>query len=58
MADVYVTAHQIENGFYYDMYLEEGGVSSNDFSSLETLCKKIIKEKQTFERLEVKRKHY
>uniref|UniRef100_A0A287DC88 threonine--tRNA ligase n=1 Tax=Ictidomys tridecemlineatus TaxID=43179 RepID=A0A287DC88_ICTTR len=45
----------IENGFYYDMYLEEGGVSSNDFSSLETLCKKIIKEKQAFERLEVKK---
>lgn len=31
------------------------GVSSNDFSSLETLCKKIIKEKQAFERLEVKK---
>lgn len=31
------------------------GVSSNDFSSLEALCKKIIKEKQTFERLEVKK---
>lgn len=45
----------IENGFYYDMFLEEGGVSSNDFSSLETLCKKIIKEKQAFERLEVKK---
>lgn len=45
----------IENGFYYDMYLEDGGVSSNDFSSLETLCKKIIKEKQPFERLEVKK---
>lgn len=30
-------------------------MSSNDFSSLETLCKKIIKEKQTFERLEVKK---
>uniref|UniRef100_A0A2K5VHY5 threonine--tRNA ligase n=1 Tax=Macaca fascicularis TaxID=9541 RepID=A0A2K5VHY5_MACFA len=45
----------IENGFYYDMYLEEGGVSSNDFSSLESLCKKIIKEKQAFERLEVKK---
>ncbi|KAF3828828.1 hypothetical protein GH733_004734, partial [Mirounga leonina] len=45
----------IENGFYYDMYLEEGGVSSNDFSSLEALCKKIIKEKQAFERLEVKK---
>uniref|UniRef100_A0A8V5H014 threonine--tRNA ligase n=1 Tax=Melopsittacus undulatus TaxID=13146 RepID=A0A8V5H014_MELUD len=45
----------IENGFYYDMYLEEGGVSSNDFSVLETLCKKIMKEKQAFERLEVKK---
>uniref|UniRef100_A0A2K6FL20 threonine--tRNA ligase n=1 Tax=Propithecus coquereli TaxID=379532 RepID=A0A2K6FL20_PROCO len=31
------------------------GVSSNDFSSLEALCKKIIKEKQAFERLEVKK---
>ncbi|XP_009571375.1 PREDICTED: threonine--tRNA ligase, cytoplasmic [Fulmarus glacialis] len=45
----------IENGFYYDMFLEEGGVSSNDFSALETLCKKIMKEKQVFERLEVKK---
>uniref|UniRef100_A0A8B9IRR7 threonine--tRNA ligase n=1 Tax=Amazona collaria TaxID=241587 RepID=A0A8B9IRR7_9PSIT len=45
----------IESGFYYDMYLEEGGVSSNDFSALETLCKKIMKEKQAFERLEVKK---
>uniref|UniRef100_A0A6I8SL97 threonine--tRNA ligase n=1 Tax=Xenopus tropicalis TaxID=8364 RepID=A0A6I8SL97_XENTR len=43
----------IENGFYYDMYLEDGGVSSNDFTSLENLCKKIMKEKQQFERLEV-----
>uniref|UniRef100_A0A8C8BM94 threonine--tRNA ligase n=1 Tax=Otus sunia TaxID=257818 RepID=A0A8C8BM94_9STRI len=41
----------IENGFYYDMFLEEG----NDFSALETLCKKIMKEKQAFERLEVKK---
>lgn len=31
------------------------GVSSNDFSALETLCKKIMKEKQPFERLEVKK---
>ncbi|XP_056401329.1 threonine--tRNA ligase 1, cytoplasmic isoform X2 [Hyla sarda] len=43
----------IENGFYYDMFLEEGGVSSNDFTGLENLCKKIMKEKQPFERLEV-----
>lgn len=31
------------------------GVSSNDFPCLENLCKKIIKEKQPFERLEVKK---
>lgn len=45
----------IENGFYYDMFLETEGVSSNDFPGLENLCKKIIKEKQPFERLEVKK---
>ncbi|XP_066566691.1 threonine--tRNA ligase 1, cytoplasmic isoform X2 [Amia ocellicauda] len=45
----------IENGFYYDMYLENEGVSSNDFPGLESLCKKIIKEKQPFERLEIKK---
>ncbi|XP_069621965.1 threonine--tRNA ligase 1, cytoplasmic-like isoform X2 [Ranitomeya imitator] len=43
----------IENGFYYDMYLEERGVSSNEFPVLENMCKNIIKEKQPFERLEV-----
>ncbi|XP_073443035.1 threonine--tRNA ligase 1, cytoplasmic-like isoform X1 [Dendrobates tinctorius] len=43
----------IENGFYYDMYLEERGVSSNEFPVLEDMCKSIIKEKQPFERLEV-----
>lgn len=31
------------------------GVSSNDFPCLETLCKKIMKEKQPFERLEIKK---
>uniref|UniRef100_A0A665VSX6 threonine--tRNA ligase n=1 Tax=Echeneis naucrates TaxID=173247 RepID=A0A665VSX6_ECHNA len=45
----------IENGFYYDMFLENEGVSSNDFPCLENLCKKIIKEKQPFERLEIKK---
>ncbi|KAM7415838.1 hypothetical protein PAMA_018072 [Pampus argenteus] len=46
----------IESGFYYDMFLENNeGVSSNDFPCLETLCKKIIKEKQPFERLEIKK---
>ncbi|XP_046871940.1 threonine--tRNA ligase 1, cytoplasmic [Hypomesus transpacificus] len=45
----------IENGFYYDMFLDSEGVSSNDFPGLENLCKKIIKEKQPFERLEIKK---
>ncbi|XP_019741007.1 threonine--tRNA ligase 1, cytoplasmic [Hippocampus comes] len=46
----------IENGFYYDMFLDgNDGVSSNDFPCLEGLCKKIIKEKQPFERLEIKK---
>ncbi|GCB76470.1 threonine--tRNA ligase 1, cytoplasmic [Scyliorhinus torazame] len=45
----------IENGFYYDMFLEEGGVSSNDFPALESLCKRIMKDKQPFERLEIKK---
>lgn len=45
----------IENGFYYDMFVENEGVSSNDFPCLENLCKKIIKEKQPFERLEIKK---
>ncbi|XP_032635667.1 threonine--tRNA ligase 2, cytoplasmic isoform X2 [Chelonoidis abingdonii] len=43
----------IENGFYYDMYIEDRGVSSTEFPTLENMCKNIIKEKQPFERLEV-----
>uniref|UniRef100_A0A674KFU2 threonine--tRNA ligase n=1 Tax=Terrapene triunguis TaxID=2587831 RepID=A0A674KFU2_9SAUR len=43
----------IENGFYYDMYIEDRGVSSTEFPTLENTCKNIIKEKQPFERLEV-----
>ncbi|NWX84941.1 SYTC2 ligase, partial [Nothoprocta pentlandii] len=45
----------IENGFYYDMYIEDRGVSSSEFPVLENCCKNIIKEKQPFERLEVKK---
>ncbi|XP_046857287.1 threonine--tRNA ligase 1, cytoplasmic-like [Xenia sp. Carnegie-2017] len=44
----------IEEGFYYDMFLDEKQVSSNDFISLEALIKEIVKEKQKFERLEIK----
>merc|ERR1712142_501607 len=41
----------VEGGFYYDMFMEDRQVSSNDFKNLETIIKKIIKEKQPFERL-------
>lgn len=43
----------IENGFYYDMYLENRQVSSNDFEELEKIMKKGANEKQKFERLEI-----
>lgn len=45
----------IENGFYYDMFLEDKQVSSNDYANLENLVKSIVKEKQPFERLEMKK---
>lgn len=45
----------IENGFYYDMFLEDQQVSSNDFPQLEALCKSIIKDSQPFVRLEMKK---
>ncbi|XP_076169921.1 threonine--tRNA ligase isoform X2 [Ptiloglossa arizonensis] len=43
----------IENGFYYDMYLKNKGISNLDFPFLESLYKTIVKEKQPFERLEM-----
>ncbi|KAM5207328.1 threonine--tRNA ligase 2, cytoplasmic [Hipposideros larvatus] len=43
----------IENGFYYDMFIEDRAVSSTELSALENICKAILKEKQPFERLEV-----
>ncbi|KAK3731629.1 hypothetical protein QZH41_015885, partial [Actinostola sp. cb2023] len=45
----------IEEGYFYDMYLDGRQVSSNDFPSLDTLTKSIVKEKQPFERLEMKK---
>jgi len=45
----------IDNGFYYDMYLEDRQVSSNDFPQLESLVKSIVKDKQPFIRLEMKK---
>uniref|UniRef100_A0A8C5BWF9 threonine--tRNA ligase n=1 Tax=Gadus morhua TaxID=8049 RepID=A0A8C5BWF9_GADMO len=44
----------IENGFYYDMFMDgQAGVSSTEFGALESLCKAVVKDKQPFERLEV-----
>lgn len=43
------------NAQLFSLPLWHRGVSSNDFPCLENLCKKIIKEKQPFERLEVKK---
>lgn len=40
---------------YLSFDVLDRGVSSNDFPCLENLCKKIIKEKQPFERLEIKK---
>jgi len=43
----------IEEGFYYDMFINERQVSSNDFKNLETIVKSAVKEKQPFVRLEM-----
>ncbi|XP_050530228.1 threonine--tRNA ligase 1, cytoplasmic isoform X2 [Daktulosphaira vitifoliae] len=45
----------IEEGFYYDMFMEDKQVSNFDFPVVESLVKIILKEKQPFERLEVKK---
>ena len=45
----------IDGGYYYDMYLEEQQVAPSDFGNLETLFKSIVKEKQPFVRLEMKK---
>merc|ERR1719216_515018 len=45
----------IDQGFYYDMWSEDYKVSDNDFKVLDDLTKSIVKEKQPFERLEMKK---
>ncbi|XKL60570.1 hypothetical protein PGB90_007627 [Kerria lacca] len=45
----------VENGFYYDMFIEDKQVSNYDFPVIETSVKSILKDKQPFERLEVKK---
>lgn len=43
----------VENGFYYDMFMDENQVSDKHFPTIENVMKNIVKEKQTFERLEI-----
>ncbi|XP_037025181.1 threonine--tRNA ligase 1, cytoplasmic isoform X2 [Bradysia coprophila] len=43
----------IENGFYYDMFVEGDGITSNEYGAMENSIKQITKEKQPFERLEM-----
>lgn len=43
----------IHSGFYYDMFTPSKQVSSTDYPLIEQIVKKIVKEKQPFERLEV-----
>ena len=45
----------IDDGFYYDMSMENRQVSSKDFSDIESAVKRIRKEKQPFIRLEMKK---
>jgi len=45
----------IEQGFYYDMYSDDYRVSDTDFKVLDDCVKSIVKEKQPFERLEMKK---
>nr|XP_054756713.1 threonine--tRNA ligase 1, cytoplasmic-like isoform X1 [Lytechinus pictus] len=43
----------IENGFFYDSFLDGQQVSSNDFDSINQIVKSIQKDKQPFVRLEM-----
>jgi len=45
----------VDGGFYYDMWSDEQKVTDGDFKVMEDLVKKIVKEKQPFERLEMKK---
>ena len=40
-----------DGGFYYDVFLGEGKVVPDHFAAVETIVKKIVKEKQAFTRL-------
>lgn len=40
----------VDNGFYYDIYLPEGQISSDDFPKIEKEMQQIVKAKHPFER--------
>eukprot|EP00039_Didymoeca_costata_P010775 m.145836 g.145836 ORF g.145836 m.145836 type:complete len:776 (+) comp14958_c0_seq6:47-2374(+) len=45
----------IENGFYYDTYLGEQTLTPDNYAPLNSLCKSVTKQKQEFQRLEMKK---
>lgn len=45
----------IEQGFYYDTFLESKTLGEENFECLETLMKRAVKQKQNFQRLEMKK---
>ncbi|XP_064390346.1 threonine--tRNA ligase 1, cytoplasmic-like [Halichondria panicea] len=45
----------VDDGYYYDMYLEGTQVTPSEYPHLDTLFRSIVKEKQPFERLEMKK---
>ncbi|KAK9512919.1 hypothetical protein O3M35_001230 [Rhynocoris fuscipes] len=44
---------QIQSGFYYDMFCPHRQIDSSDYPLIEEVAKKIIEDKQPFERLEI-----
>jgi len=45
----------IDQGFFYDMHSADYTVTNNDFKAIEDMVKTIVKEKQPFQRLEMKK---
>lgn len=43
----------VDEGFYYDIFMQDRQVKPDEYKSLEDKCKRIVKEKQKFDRLEV-----
>lgn len=42
-----------EGGFYYDSFMADKSVSTEDFPTIQSVLDKIIEEKQTYERISV-----